>query len=95
MFSIVAKARVKEGSGPQFEEVGKKLAAAVKANEPDCLLYVLTRSKLVPDEYLFIERYKDEAAAKFHGAQPHFLTLGAELFGHMQGPPELSFLDDV
>ena len=45
MIGIVAIIRVKEGHGPQFENVAKQLVEAVNANEPDCLLYALHRAQ--------------------------------------------------
>ena len=84
--SIVATIKVKAGQEAQFEEVARKLVAAVNANEPGCLLYTLNRGD-DPQTYVFMERYKDEDAVKAHRGTEHFRTLGKEMGAHMDGAP--------
>lgn len=95
MLAIVAKATIKDGAQDAFEETAAKLAAEVKANEPGCLLYLLTRSPEDASCYVFIERYADEAALKAHMKAPHMRTHGRALAECMQGPPEITVLQDV
>jgi len=95
MIGIVAKIRVKDGMGPQFEEVAKRLVAAVNANEPDCLLYALHKSPEDGNLYVFMERYKDQAATEFHRKQDHFRTLGRAMGEFMDGAPEVMRLEEV
>ena len=92
--SIVATIKVKDGHQAQFEEVAKKLVAAVAAGEPGCLLYTLNRG----DDslsYVFMERYKDEDATKAHRASEHFRTLGRAMGEHMDGPPQIMRMREV
>ena len=65
MIGIVATLKVKDGMAAEFEAAAMDLVEAVNANEPDCLLYRLYRTE---DEhtFVFMERYKDEAAGDFH-----------------------------
>lgn len=86
--SIVATVRVKPGHETEFEVIAKKLAAAVNANQPGCLLYTLSRGE-APYAYVFMERYADDAAAAAHRASEHFGALGREMGAHMSGPPEV------
>ena len=52
VLSVVAKIKVKDGQQAAFEAVAGKLAAAVNANEPGCLLYTL--NKLNSDSELIV-----------------------------------------
>ncbi len=95
MVGIIAKARIKDGTAPQFEKVAQRLVEAVKSNEPDCLLYVFARSQEDASLYLFVERYKDQAACQFHTEQEYFRTLGGALFEFMEGAPEIIQFDEI
>ena len=88
MRGIVAKIKVKEGMTKDFEQAAMKLVAAVNENEPDCLLYQLYRND---DEhtYVFMERYKDEAATELHRNSGRFKTLGAAMGPFMAGRPDV------
>jgi quinol monooxygenase YgiN len=92
--SIVATIKVKDGHQAQFEQVAKKLVAAVNANEPGCLLYTLNRGD-DPRTYVFMERYKDEEATKAHRAAEHFRTFGKAMGEHMDGPPQVLRMREV
>jgi quinol monooxygenase YgiN len=92
--SVVAKIKVKDGQQASFEAVAKKLAAAVNANEPGCLLYTLNKGD-DPTTYVFLERYKDEDAVKAHRAADHFRTLGREMGAFMDGPPDVLRLNEL
>ena len=94
MLGTVAKLKIKEGMQSQFEEVAKKLVAAVRANEPGCKLYALHRSE-DPLVYVFMERYDDQAAVEAHRASDHFKTYGREMGQYMDGRPELMRLTEV
>ncbi len=94
MRGIVATIKVKEGMAKDFEEAAMKLVSAVNENEPDCLLYQLYRTD---DEhtYVFMERYKDEAATEFHRNSEHFKTLGAAMGPFMAGRPDVVRMEEV
>jgi len=95
MIAIVATARIKDGMQEQFEKLAKQLSEAVQEHEPDCQLYLLTRSKTDANRYIFLERYTDEAALKHHTKQPYMGTVGRELFACMDGKPDIQVLDEV
>ena len=94
MLGVVAKIKVKEGTQQQFEEVAKKLVAAVRANEPGCKLYALHRSD-DPLVYVFLEQYQDQAAVEAHRASDHYKTHGREMGQFMDGKPEIQRLTTV
>ena len=94
MRGIVATIKVKEGMAKDFEEAAMKLVVAVNENEPDCLLYQLYRTG-DKHTYVFMERYKDEAATEFHRNSDHFKTLGAAMGPFMAGRPDVVRMEEV
>lgn len=87
MIGVVAQIKVKEGGQAGFEEAAKKLVAAVNANEPGCKLYELFKVQESETDYLFMEKYEDQAAVDAHRASEHFKTLGAAMGPFMDGRP--------
>ena len=65
-----------------------QLAAAVRADEPGCLLYTLSQGE-DKSSFVFMERYVDEAALAFHRTTEHFKTLGRAMGAHMDGAPSV------
>ena len=64
----VATFKVKPGSEKEFEAVLSKLADTVKRVESGAIFYAPYKG--ADGTYYMIERYKDEAARKAHGAHP-------------------------
>jgi len=60
--------------------------AAVRANEPGCLMYTLNQGD-APDTFVFMERYADEDALRAHRGTDHFKTLGRAMGAFMDGAP--------
>ena len=84
--SIVATIKAKKGQEADFQATALKLAAAVRANEPGCLMYTLDKGE-DPSTFVFMERYADEEALKAHRGTEHFKTLGRAMGAFMDGPP--------
>ena len=95
MLGIVATIRVQDGKGANFEEVFRRLAAKVKADEPGNLLYQLTRSRAEPNTFKVLELYKDQAAVEAHRSSDHFRSIGAEMGPFLAGRPDVEILDGV
>ena len=95
MIGIVATLKVVEGKNEAFEAVFTELSAAVRANEPGCLLYQLTRSRSEPQTYVVMEMYKDQAAVDAHRTTPHFTASGPKMAGLTAGRPEVQVLDAI
>ena len=94
MLGITATLKIKEGMAKEFEEAAIKLVIAVNENEPDCLLYQLYRT----DDayiYVFMERYRDKAAAEFHRNSDHFKKLGTAMGPFIATRPEVIRMDEV
>jgi quinol monooxygenase YgiN len=86
--SIVATLKAKAGQEEQFQAAALNLVAAVRANEPGCLLYTLSKGEQ-PSTFVFMERYASEEAMQAHRATEHFKTLGRAMGAFMDGPPSV------
>ena len=93
MIGIVATLKIKEGAGADFEAVASQLVEKVNANEDGVVYYDLYKQ----DEttYVFLERYKDQAAHEAHGKTDYFRELGAQMAPFMGGAPEVKILQAV
>ena len=94
MLGIVATIKVKPGMDKEFEAVARELVAKVNAGEPGCTLYALHRAD-APGTYVFMERYRDQAAVDAHRATEHFKTLGRKMGEYMDGRAEVLRLQEV
>ena len=92
--SIIATIKTKSGQEAQFQACALELAAAVRANEPGCLLYTLSKGE-DPSTFVFMERYADEAALVAHRGTEHFKRLGRAMGAFMDGPPVVQRMVEV
>ena len=92
--SIIATIKAKAGQEAQFQACALELAAAVRANEPGCLLYTLSKGD-GPSTFVFMERYADEAALVAHRSTEHFKRLGSAMGAFMDGPPAVQRMVEV
>ena len=92
MLAAIATLRAKEGSEADFLAVAQELAVAVNANEEGCLSYEIFQGEN-PQTFIFIERYKDEAATEAHRNSDHFKTIGARMGPFMAGRPDMQRLN--
>ncbi|MDP1641549.1 MAG: putative quinol monooxygenase [Phenylobacterium sp.] len=95
MIGVVATLKVQDGKGDEFEAVFKDLMAQVKANEPGCLVYQLTKSRAEPGTYKVLEIYANEEALKAHGQTEYFKAAGPKMGPCLAGRPEIEMLDAV
>src|SRR5262249_43500981 len=89
--TIFAKLKVKEGSQAAFEAAAKDMCAAVKANEPGAIHYVLHKVPKDPTSYWFYEKYTDQAAVDSHGKTDHMKAFGGKIGGCLDGRPEVIY----
>ena len=66
MLALIARYRAKPGQGDQVEALLLEMIAAVRGNEPGCVLYRPTRSPSDPDAFLLYEEYLDQQALDAH-----------------------------
>lgn len=95
MIGVVATLKIQEGKTEEFETVFKDLMAQVKANEPGCLAYQLTKSRTEPGTYKVLELYANEEALKAHGQSDYFKAAGPKMGPCLAGRPEVEYLDAV
>jgi quinol monooxygenase YgiN len=86
MLGVVATIKIKDGKGAEFEKVATELVKKVNENEKGCLLYQLYHGE-VPNTYVFMERYADQAAVEAHRGTEYFKTLGRAMGEFMDGKP--------
>ena len=90
MIGVIATLKIKEGSGKDFEKIASKLVEQVNNNEEGVIYYDLYKD----DEttYIFLEKYKDQAAQDLHGKTEYFKSLGAEMGTFMTAMPDIKML---
>ena len=86
--SIVAPLKAQPGQEDALKTIALQLVAAVRANEPGCLLYTLSQGEDA-GSFVFMERYADDAALAYHRTTEHFKTLGRAMGAHMDGAPSV------
>lgn len=95
MIGIIATLKVAEGKNAEFEAIFTDLAKQVKANEPGCVAYQLTKSRTDPQTYKVLELYADQAALAAHGQTEYFKAAQPKMGPCMGGRPEIEVLDGV
>ncbi len=91
--SIVAKIRAAKGKGDALEALLKEQAKTVKESEPGCIVYRPHRSTKDPEQFLFYEQYRDQAAFDVHRKSPHLAQYRErrEKDGLTEGAVEVEF----
>jgi quinol monooxygenase YgiN len=95
MIGVVAVLKVQPDKTADFETVFLDLQQKVKANEPGCLVYQLTKSRTEPGVYKVLELYASQDALKHHSGTDYFKAGGAAMGPFMAGRPEIEYLDAV
>lgn len=95
MIGVVATLKVQPEKAVEFEKVFLDLQNKVKANEPGCIVYQLTRSKTEEGVYKVLELYASTDALKAHGGTDYFKAAGAAMGPTMVAPPHIEYLDAV
>lgn len=72
------------------------MAEAVKANEPGCLMYAVTRGQVNAQEMYIYEVYQDQAAFDAHRKTPHLADFRKAAEEYMsRGSFNIEILDEV
>ena len=97
MIGLIAKLKVLEGKGPEFEKAFKPLSDIVNSDaEPGNALYKLCKSRTDPDTYVVMELYRDQAAVDEHTKTKHFTELFPAVREYLvPGPSDFEFVDTV
>jgi quinol monooxygenase YgiN len=94
MVVIAAVIRVNEGQGDYFEKEFRQLQPKV-LKDPGAIAYVLHRAIDDPNKFFFYEKYKDDAAVKYHTSTEHFKGFFQKMGPVMKGKPEVSHYQEV
>jgi len=93
MIGVVATLNIQEGKGAEFEAVANQLVAQVNANEPGVEYYNLYKQDATT--YVFLERYKDEAALDLHRKTDYYKSIGAQIGAFLTGAPDIKVMEAV
>lgn len=78
-----------------FLELATSVVAQVRANEPDTLVYKLTKPPERAHAYVWIESYRNQDALAFHSDAPYMADALAKLPEWWSSPPEVVQLRQV
>jgi quinol monooxygenase YgiN len=87
VLSLVVTMTIKPEQEAAFLKMATEFIAWVHANEDGILLYELTRNSDLEHTFTWLERYRDEAAAKAHGSTPQIAAARAQLADMHAKPP--------
>lgn len=95
MIGMVATLRVQEAKAEQFEDAYRELMELVRAEEPGCLVYQLTKSRSEANVYKVLELYIDQAALAAHGQHVGMREAFTRMRDCLSSRPEIEYLDGV
>jgi autoinducer 2-degrading protein len=72
VIALLARYRGRPGSGDRIASVLRRMAEAVRRDEPGCVLYRAARAREEQDVFVLYEEYVDERALEAHRETPHF-----------------------
>lgn len=79
MITIIARIKVKPGNEAEADKAASEMAAAVEANEPGAVAYLVHRSQRDPTDITVFEVYEDTEAFAAHGQTAHMAALQGKL----------------
>lgn len=94
MINVTATFLAKQGQEKALETLLTGIIEPTR-NEDGCLRYCLFQDEKQPQKFMFQEQFKDQAAFDFHGQQPHFQALIANLDGLLEAEPEIRFYQEL
>ena len=95
MIAFIAKLIVKEGKEADFEKLQTELSELTHANEPDVLVYDVTRNQEVAGHYVVYARFKDQATLNAHMSMDFHHRLVPLIFDCLAEEMDLEFFDHV
>ena len=93
MIGVIATLKIKEGKGAEFEAVANQLVEKVNANEEGVVYYDLYKQDATT--YVFLERYKNQAALDVHQKTDYYKSIGTQLGAFMTATPNIKVLQGV
>ncbi|HYC00204.1 MAG TPA: antibiotic biosynthesis monooxygenase [Candidatus Limnocylindrales bacterium] len=95
MLVVVAKIKAKADAADEVARLFESYVAWVKDNEASTITYSCNRSRKDPTEFLFFERYSDEAAMHAHSSSSRFAEMVGGLAGKLDGTMDVVMFDEV
>jgi quinol monooxygenase YgiN len=89
---ITARVFIKPGSETDFISIAKMMIENSNKEE-GCLGYMLYQDPYEKTNFIFVERYKNQAAIDVHFATPYFKEFGAKTADMTARPVEIKILD--
>jgi quinol monooxygenase YgiN len=93
--TLVVTMPIKPEWESEFIASAQRFVALVHEREPDVLTYILTRHPTRESTYVWIERYRSEAALADHSQTPHMAEIRPKLGTYVAGPIEALRLTQV
>lgn len=94
MIILVAAIKAKAGKEKEFEEASERIVANVQ-NEDSALAYTFHKSIKNPGEFLFYEKYKDQASMDYHNSTPYFKEFFTSVGPLLDGEPKVDFYEEA
>lgn len=88
MIFITAKFAVRPDEADDWPTISKAFTEATRA-EPGCLWFDWSRSLDDPNEYVLVEAFRDDEAARAHVTSDHFSVAQRELPQHLSATPKI------
>ncbi len=93
-YAMYIRVRVKPEKRAEFLGLIKDLAANVRAHEPDTLVFELLQAE-DPNEFVFFECFKDEAACERHQQMDYHLAMSDAGYACLSEDPHIEPLQGV
>ncbi|MBN2665767.1 MAG: antibiotic biosynthesis monooxygenase [Bacteroidales bacterium] len=89
---IIAKAYIKPGKEADFINAAKAIIESSNKEE-GCLEYMLYQDPYEKTNFIFVEKYINQAAIDFHFAAPYFSEFGTLIADWTSKPTEIRIID--
>jgi len=89
---ITARVYIKPGSEDLFIEAAKTIIENSNKEE-GCLGYMLYQDPYERTNFIFVEKWKNQAAIDYHFATAHFKDFGTRIEGMTAKPAEIKIID--
>lgn len=89
---ITAKVFIKTGKESEFLSAAKVIVANTN-KEGGCLGYMVYQDPYEKTNFIFVERYKNQAAIDAHFAAPYFKEFGTKISDMTSKPTEIKIFD--
>lgn len=90
MIVVVGRVRTDDAKRADLIRIGTTVADASRAEE-GCLAYRVHEAVDVPNEFVFVEEWRDDAALQAHFKTPHIAEFMTAIREAIVGPPDVKF----